>query len=212
MNKEKVLIPPKFITETDSSWALFLDRDGVINERIIGGYVQNTSAFRFLDNVPEAITVLRKIFGYIFVVTNQQGIGKGIMTENDLHLVHHYMEEQLSVKFDRIYYSPFLAEENNIMRKPNSGMAFQAKKDFPAIDFSKSVMVGDSLSDISFGKSVQMKTVYISDGKKEVEADLFCSSLYEFARIIWKEKKKYFSDYKSDISFDNYLIENRELY
>jgi histidinol-phosphate phosphatase family protein len=188
MIKGKELVQPCFISEIDFSWSLFLDRDGVMNERIIGGYIQNISSFHFLDNVPEAITLLRKVFGHIFVVTNQQGIGKGLMTVDDLHLIHDYMENKLSMKFDKIYYSPFLAEENNIMRKPNPGMALQAKKDFPDVDFSKSIMVGDSMSDILFGKSVQMKTIYISTEKKDVEADLICTSLYDFAKIILKKR------------------------
>ncbi|MDR1181032.1 MAG: HAD-IIIA family hydrolase [Bacteroidales bacterium] len=187
-----------FMMKIDTSWSLFLDRDGVINERIIGGYIQEVSSFRFLDNVPEAIAILRKIFGHIFIVTNQQGIGKGMMTVDDLYHIHDYMEFQLSVKFDKIYYSPFLAEENNMMRKPNPGMAIQAKKDFPKIDFSKSVMVGDSISDILFGKSVEMKTVYISSEKKNVEADLICPSLYDFAKVILVEQK-YFPDSKTDM-------------
>ena len=73
-------------------------------------------------------------------------------------------------------------------------MALQAKKDFPAIDFSKSIMVGDSLSDIQFGKSVQMKTIYISVAKKEMEKekgiDFICPSLYDFAKIILQRKEK----------------------
>jgi histidinol-phosphate phosphatase family protein len=176
-----------------------LDRDGVINERIVDGYIQNVSSFHFLDNVPEAIVVLEKIFGHLFIVTNQQGIGKGLMRIVDLQLIHAYMEEKLSMKFDKIYYSPFLAEEKNMMRKPNPGMALQAKKDFPDIDFSKSIMVGDSLSDIQFGKSVQMKTVYISTEKKDIDADLVCPSLYDFAKIILGEEKKYNFDYKRDM-------------
>ncbi|MDR0604205.1 MAG: HAD-IIIA family hydrolase [Bacteroidales bacterium] len=196
MIKDTSLVLPSFISEIDHSWSLFLDRDGVINERIIGGYVQNVSSFHFIDNVQEAIVALRKIFGYIFVVTNQQGIGKKIMSVDDLHLIHNYMEKQLSVKFDKIYYSPFLAEENNITRKPNPGMALQAKKDFPNIDFSKSIMVGDSLSDILFGKNVQMKTVYISTDKKNMEKDMgidfICPSLYDFAKIILQGKEKIF--------------------
>jgi histidinol-phosphate phosphatase family protein len=139
--------------------------------------------------------MLRKIFGYVFVVTNQQGIGKGIMTVDDLYHIHDYMENQLAMKFDKIYYSPFLAKENNMMRKPNPGMALQAKKDFPKIDFSKSVIVGDSMSDILFGKSMEMKTIYISSEKKEtVEADLICPSLYDFAKIILTQNEKYSID------------------
>ena len=173
-----------FISNIDTSWSLFLDRDGVINEQIIGGYVQNTSSFRILEGVCEAIGILKKRFGRIFVVTNQQGIGKKIMTEEDLHIIHNYMESKLSITFDGIYYSPHLAEENNLMRKPNSGMAFVAKKDFPEINFKKSVMIGDSVSDILFGKNLQMKTVYIGSQNENFGADLVCTSLYDFAKML----------------------------
>lgn len=170
----------------DSSWSLFLDRDGVINKRIIGGYVQNAASFQALEGVVEAISVFKEIFGRIFVVTNQQGIGKGIMTADDLRQVHNCMESKLSIKFDGIYFSPFLAAENNIMRKPNPGMAFEAKKDFPEIDLEKSIMVGDSVSDIQFGKNANMKTVYISAKEENADADMVCASLYDFAQVIKK--------------------------
>jgi histidinol-phosphate phosphatase family protein len=173
-----------FISDIDTSWSLFLDRDGVINEQIIDGYVQNISSFRVLDGVVEAITIFKKRFGRIFIATNQQGIGKKIMTTEDLQRVHNYMEGELSTTFDGIYFSPYLAEENNVMRKPNKGMALEAKKNFPEIDFKKSVMIGDSVSDILFGKNLQMKTVYISPQRENQGADLVCTSLYDFAKII----------------------------
>ena len=130
-----------FLDKADKSWSLFLDRDGVINKRIIDGYVQNKSQFHLLDGVTEAIEIFKKVFGHIFVVTNQQGIGKGIMTEEDLFDVHNYMQELTETQFDKIYFCPSLAEDNSPMRKPNIGMAMEAQKDFPAVDFSKSIMV-----------------------------------------------------------------------
>ena len=182
--KSKNTANMSFISEIDASWSLFLDRDGVINKQIVGGYVQNTSSFCVLDGVVEAMAIFKKRFGRIFVVTNQQGVGKNIMTINDLQLIHTYMESELGIAFDGIYFSPHLAEENNVMRKPNPGMALAAKKDFPEIEFEKSVMVGDSQSDIQFGKNVKMKTVYISALEEHSEADITCKSLYDFAKMI----------------------------
>lgn len=69
------------------------------------------------------------------MVSNQQGIGKGIMTEEDLRLVHNHMLNELNHCIDKIYYAPHLASENNIMRKPNIGMALQAKKIFRVLIF-----------------------------------------------------------------------------
>jgi len=169
-----------FLKNVDSSWTLFLDRDGVINGRIIDGYVQNVSDFYFLPQVPQAIALCKRKFGRIIVVTNQQGIKKGIMSEEQLARIHTYLTEQIP-EIDRIYYSPYLACENHIMRKPNIGMALAAKKDFPEINFQKSIMVGDSQSDVDFGKNVGMFTVFISEDETQTSADgIFCS-LFDFA-------------------------------
>ena len=172
-----------FLYDIDSSWMLFLDRDGVINQRIVGGYVERTSDFHFLNAVPEAITLCKKKFGRIFVVTNQQGIGKGIMTEEQLAAIHTYLKLQIP-EIEHIYHSPYLSDENHIMRKPNIGMALAAKKDFPEIDFQKSVMLGDSLSDMEFGKNAGMKTVFISDKENSALADMVFPSLFDFAHSL----------------------------
>ncbi|MEO8761970.1 MAG: HAD family hydrolase [Bacteroidia bacterium] len=148
----------------NKTWTLFLDRDGVINKRLEDDYVKILSEFEFLDGVPEAIKNFTDLFGKIIVVTNQQGIGKGVYTENDLNMIHHYMMDEIEKhdgKIDQVYHSPYLASENHHWRKPNIGMALQAQKDFPEIDFSKSVMIGDSMSDMEFGRNAGMTTVYI---------------------------------------------------
>ena len=173
-----------FPDKIDESWSLFLDRDGVINKRIIDGYVQNKSQFHLIDGVVKAIDIFKEVFGYVFVVTNQQGVGKGIMTEEDLFDVHNYMQELIGIQFDRIYFCPSLAEENSPMRKPSIGMAMKAQKDFPSVDFSKSIMVGDTFGDMLFGKNAEMKTVYINSEENNSEADLNCCSLYQFAQML----------------------------
>jgi histidinol-phosphate phosphatase family protein len=172
----------------DSSWTLFLDRDGVINQRIIDDYVKTTEEFVFLEEVPNSIVHFSKIFGRIVVVTNQQGIGKGLMTESNLSAVHTYMIqeiEKLGGRIDAVYFAPQLAKENSAMRKPGSGMALKAKSEFPEIDFSKSVMVGDSDSDIEFGKRLGMKTVKISPTKMDdSNADLYVEGLNQLAKSL----------------------------
>lgn len=149
----------------DKSWTLFLDRDGVINKKIDNDYVRNVNQFEWLPGAIEAIVSLSKKFGRIIIVTNQQGIGKKWMTENDLESIHQYLKteiEKAGGHIDAIYFAPQLKGENSPMRKPETGMALQAKKDFPEIDFKKSIMVGDSLHDMDFGKRMGMKTVFIS--------------------------------------------------
>lgn len=176
----------------DKSWTLFLDRDGVINERIFGGYVNSTEEFIFLDKVPEAIRVFRTIFARIIVVTNQQGVAKGIVSKCSLQLVHKYMQEQLmeiGTHVDAIYFAPEFADDPNNTRKPKPDMALEAKIDFPEIDFSKSIMLGDTDSDIRFGKNLGMKTARIVTKEPiGVVADMNFISLQEMAIELTKEK------------------------
>lgn len=148
----------------DSTWSLFLDRDGVINSRIVGDYVRNFSEFKFLPGVLDAIPILSDYFNRVLVVTNQAGIEKGFYTHEQLEEIHAKMLESIAYfggHIDNVYYCPFYLGENILCRKPNPGMALQAKAEFDDIDFNKSVMVGDSLSDIAFGNRLGMKTILV---------------------------------------------------
>jgi len=172
----------------DTTWTLFLDRDGVINKRIVDDYVKKWEEFEFLDGVIDALKIFNSLFGKIVVVTNQQGIGKGIMRAEDLELIHKNMSYEVKYfggRFDNIYFSPYLASENNPNRKPGIGMAMKAKKDFPEIDFSKSIMIGDSVSDLEFGKNAGMKTIYIHANIHEL-ADARYDSLIDVAKALRK--------------------------
>lgn len=166
----------------DTSWTLFLDRDGVINKRL-PGYVSSREEFQLLPGVELALAKASEVFGLIVVVTNQQGIGKGLMSERNLFDVHAYCSELVAVaggRIDRYYFAPELADSGGMLRKPQTGMALLAQHDFPQIDFGRSVMVGDSDSDIAFGKKLGMKTVFVAaDGNEHPEADLTVSSLFE---------------------------------
>lgn len=151
--------------------SLFLDRDGVINHRLPGAYVKHPDEFQFLPGAVEAIKGFGDLFAQIVVVTNQQGIGKKLMTHEDLAIVHQSMLNTIEEKggrVDKIYYCPYLAKDNPRCRKPQIGMGEEAQKDFPAIDFAKSLMVGDSYSDIIFGKNLGMKTALVTTNAEEV--------------------------------------------
>jgi D-glycero-D-manno-heptose 1,7-bisphosphate phosphatase len=159
----------------DKNWTLFIDRDGVINNRIIGDYVKSANEFKFLDGVLEAIPIFNKFFQKIIIVTNQQGIGKGLMTEEDLKKVHDYLIENVEKnggKIHKIYFCPELAKNNPECRKPNIGMALKAKKDFPEIDFSKSIMIGDSISDMKFAKNSGMISIAVGNELFKLENEL----------------------------------------
>jgi histidinol-phosphate phosphatase family protein len=149
----------------NTAWTLFLDRDGVINRRIVDDYVKTWDQFEFLPGVVDAMNQFHKVFGRIIVVSNQQGVGKGLMSEKDVQLVHSGMMEEIENaggKIDAVFFSPHLRSEQSVMRKPNVGMALRARRQFPEIRFNRSVMAGDSLSDMYFGKRAGMKTVLIS--------------------------------------------------
>ena len=167
----------------DSEWTLFLDRDGVINKKLEGRYVTTPKELVVLPGALDAIAKFSTLFGRIIIVTNQQGIGKEIMTHEDLSLVHNSLIDQITYfggRIDQIYYCPDLAYEDSPNRKPNPGMGFQAKKDFPEINFRKSIMIGDSDSDIQFGNTLRMTTVRISASKDE-NADFTHTSLKDFS-------------------------------
>jgi histidinol-phosphate phosphatase family protein len=172
----------------DKTWTLFLDRDGVINERIFGGYIKTIDEFHFIEGTEKAIASFSKIFSNIFVITNQQGIAKNIMSERNLLDIHDYMTVELEKhqgKLTKCYYAPGLKNEPNSIRKPNIGMGLLAKKEFPEIVFEKSIMIGDTDSDIQFGKNLGMKTVRIkTDEPINIDADITCLSLIEFSKLI----------------------------
>ena len=171
----------------DKRWTLFLDRDGVINEKIENDYIRNWSQFEFIDGAIEALRILRKIFGRIIIVTNQRGVGRGFITNDDLCEIHENMEktfQENGVSIDKIYYCPHDYEREACdCRKPNVGLALKAKKEIPEIDFGNSITLGDSISDMQFGKTLGMITVYISSSCDNVPdvADLCFKNILEFA-------------------------------
>lgn len=168
----------------DKSWSLFLDRDGVINKRLMADYVKNLEEFEFIDGAVEAINKFSQIFGRIFVITNQRGIAVDIMTEEDVNNVHRYMVSEINKaggKIDKIYFCPHERDVNCGCRKPDPGMAMQAQQDFPEVNFIRSIMVGDTSPDIQFGRNAGMYTIKVTTK----ESDVFSvSSLAELARLL----------------------------
>ena len=179
----------------DATWTLFLDRDGVINRRLIDDYVKAVAEFEFLPGVPEALAILADLFTRIFIVTNQRGIARGLMSHDDLARVHAFLLKGVDAsqgRIDKIYYCPHNERECNC-RKPKNGLALQAKADFPEIDFDKAIMVGDSPSDIEMGKSLNMKTVMIQEAPQEAgdSYDFAYPSLKAFADALASYKGKF---------------------
>jgi D-glycero-alpha-D-manno-heptose 1-phosphate guanylyltransferase len=172
--------------EIDTSWTLFLDRDGVINRKMDNDYVKSLDEFEIIPEALNSVVNLSKIFGKLIIVTNQQGIGKGVMTEEDLGQIHGCLLQkvrQSGGEIDAIYHAPQLEAERSQMRKPGIGMAFQAKKDFPQIEFAKSIIIGDSIKDMEFGKNAEMIPVLIKD-KGNWDSGYSVSSLADFNELI----------------------------
>ncbi|HEY2727600.1 MAG TPA: HAD-IIIA family hydrolase [Parafilimonas sp.] len=178
-------------SKIDNSWTLFLDRDGVINVEKKDAYVLNPSEFIFLNGVFEAIKILSEVFGLILIASNQRGVAKQLMTLEDLHDVHAYMLQEIKMHGGRINKIYFCADLDNSSpnRKPNPGMALQAQKDFPQIDFSKSIMAGNKLSDMQFARNAGMHSAFIASTNPEIILphnliDARFNSLLEFANSI----------------------------
>jgi D-glycero-alpha-D-manno-heptose 1-phosphate guanylyltransferase len=149
--------------DIDGYKTLFLDRDGIINRLRPNDYVKTWDEFEFLPGILNALAEWSRHFKHIIIITNQRGVGKGLMTENDLIDIHTGMIgeiEKHSGRIDKIYYCTGISEDD-INRKPNTGMAWQAKRDFPDIDFSKSLMIGDSESDRQFAEKMGIKIIHI---------------------------------------------------
>lgn len=173
--------------KVDKSWALFLDRDGVINVRFIDDYVKNINEFDFLSGVLDAMKVFAEKFGKVIVVTNQQGVGKGLMTLQDVNMIHNFMRKKIADKqgrVDAIYVCPQLKSDPDNFRKPNPRMAYMAQRDFPEINLNKSIMIGDSNSDMEFGRNAGMYTISIGDEVPTTSSHDNFNSLIDFAKSL----------------------------
>jgi histidinol-phosphate phosphatase family protein len=162
-------------------WTLFLDRDGVINQRLPGEYIKHPDEFKFAPGVHEALSIFATRFSPIIVVTNQQGIGRGLMNEDQLKQIHDKMLNGIMEsggRIDAIYYSSDLKNTNSFTRKPSVGLGLKARKQFPSINFKKSIMVGDSYSDILFGRRLGMTTVLIGN---DIEAAFKASDILDYS-------------------------------
>lgn len=179
------------LTDINKGWTLFLDRDGVINHDKEGDYIRNLGEFRFYDTTLEALSKLSGLFARIVVVTNQKGVGRELMTLEDLNSIHAHMLNEVEAKgghIDRIYFCSDLSDDS-INRKPNPGMAFQAKADFPEIDLTKSIIVGNRISDMGFGRNAGMHTVFVATTHPETAfpdpaIDLRFDDLLGFANAV----------------------------
>jgi histidinol-phosphate phosphatase family protein len=182
---------PLDLALSSQDWTLFLDRDGVLNIEKHDDYILNWSEFQFYETTLEALAILRPLFARIFLVTNQKGVGRGLMSLEDLENIHSNMLAAIRAKgggLDHLFFCTDL-DSDSPNRKPNPGMAFQAKSLYPAVDFTKSIMVGNRPSDMAFGKNAGMHTVFVATTHPQTEdphpqIDLRFNNLLEFAQAV----------------------------
>lgn len=179
------------IRSTDQAWAaglrtVFLDRDGILNEKMPEHhYVTRWDEFRVLPGVPEALRRLNEAGLRVVVVSNQRGIAKGLFTAADLEAMHAQFQRLLEgegARIDAFFICPHEMGECDC-RKPLPGLFEQAVALFPEITAATSVMIGDSPSDVEFGRRLGMKTILVDARDRAAEvaelADLRFASLPE---------------------------------
>lgn len=183
--------PPLNLQRIDKDWTLFLDRDGVINLEKKEDYIRHPGEFKFYPGVVEALKRCGEKFGRIIIVSNQRGVGRGLMSENDLREIHQHLEKEINAgggQIDAIYYCT-ATDNKDPYRKPNPGMAFRALREFPEIDLSRSIILGNKTGDMQFGRFAGIYTVFITSTNPETpfphaDIDLRFNSLPEFAAAL----------------------------
>lgn len=162
--------------EKTGAWGVvktaFLDRDGVINEKAPeGDYVRRPEDLKLLNGATHAVARLNRAGVRVVVVTNQRGVALGLYGTDDVRAIQAALEKLLAADgahLDGFYFCPHDVGACNC-RKPLTGLFEEALTDFPEIDAGSSVMIGDSLSDIEFGRAVGMRTILI-EGNPELHA------------------------------------------
>jgi D-glycero-D-manno-heptose 1,7-bisphosphate phosphatase len=150
--------------------AVFLDRDGVINEDR-DDYVKSWKEFIWIKGAKKAIKELNEANLLVIVVTNQSPVGRGIISSDVVKSIHEKIQgelKEMGAWIDAFYYCPALPEEGSPFRKPQPGMILQAQKEHH-IELGNSYVIGDSISDIDAGLKTGCKTILVLTGKGKVQ-------------------------------------------
>lgn len=190
--------------------AVFLDRDGVINEIVFNEDAEqmdspmNVSQFKLLPNVAEAIKLFREKGYYVFIATNQPAAAKGKTSLTNLYDINTYFINEMKLEgaeIDDVYMcthytkrlemtkEDFLIKECNC-RKPKPGLLLEAFEKYN-IDTDNSYMIGDSYTDVKCGKAAGVKTIFIGDYKCDSckrlcgeKPDAICKDILEVAKSV----------------------------
>jgi D-glycero-D-manno-heptose 1,7-bisphosphate phosphatase len=157
---------------------VFLDRDGVLNPHIPGGYLLSAADLILLPGVASSVRRLNDAGLPVIVISNQQGVGKGQMTLADLAAIEERMaallQAEAGARVDRSYYCTELASVQSQRRKPGPGMLWEAAQDF-GLDIAQTVFAGDSPTDIQAGQAagVGATILLLSGGTRVYPAPSF---------------------------------------
>jgi D-glycero-D-manno-heptose 1,7-bisphosphate phosphatase len=161
--------------------ALFLDRDGVVNEEV--GYLHRADEVRFVDGIFSLCKTAAGLGYRLIVVTNQAGIARGYYTEADFEVLMEFMRGQLraeGVELDAVYFCPFHPEhgvgkykQEHEDRKPGTGMLRRGVREF-GVELSESVLVGDRCSDVAAANAAGLRQAFLIRGTEAAE----CSGDY----------------------------------
>lgn len=153
------------------SRALFLDRDGVVNEEV--GYLSRPEQVRFVDGIFDLCRRAQALGYFLIVVTNQAGIARGFYTEADFHALTQWMTAEFAregVRLDRTYFCPHHPEHGVGAyrrdcpdRKPNPGMLLHAAREFQ-LDLAQSIIIGDRCTDMAAGEAAGVGTLLLVEG------------------------------------------------
>jgi histidinol-phosphate phosphatase family protein len=154
-----------------SNKAVFLDRDGTINEEV--NYLSKIEQLEILPNSAKAIKFLNENDFKVIVITNQSGVARGYFSKERLEDINSHLEGELAkdgAQIDAIFYCPHHPDEGCACRKPKPEMIERAKRKFD-LDLSSSFIVGDTINDLETGYNVGCKTVLVLTGygKRELK-------------------------------------------
>lgn len=161
--------------------AVFLDRDGVINENR-SDHVRSWADFRFLPGVPEAVARLSKTGVRVFIITNQAIINRGAVSRSTVDRINRRMVEELrrfGGRVDAVAYCPHRPDENCTCRKPRPGLIFELAHRY-GVDLRQSVMIGDALTDVEAARAAGCQAILVLTGRGSEQVELARDRFAEF--------------------------------
>lgn len=182
--------PASAIPLAQAQKVAFLDRDGVINVAPAAGrYVLHWRQFRFADGALEMLRALANSGYRLVVATNQQGVGKGLMSAEALAAIHRNLCDASAAQgapIDAVFSCPHLIAQNCACRKPKPGLIHEALRCLPyAVDLSRSWMIGDSARDIQAGAAAGLRTLLLGAAAElEVTPDAAAANAQAVAPLL----------------------------